>query len=655
MWIRLLRGSGRSGWFEAGFPVVSALFITVVLLFILGLQQGFDHRSQRTAWRTAQPAEHATALQASYLDYVGGQPVTVVELAQLTPNRPDLPAVDDFPAPGELWVSPALKQRMGELPADQLAGRFGTEPTAELPPELLEFPEDLVAVVGRSRYDPAMREDRPPHQWHKVSSQSPVGIDGWSRTPDLYRGTYEDLMMIATVLLALPLLSLGGLAARLIASRRNRRLAIMRLVGGTASQVARLTVSEVASLVALGAATGVLVNLAVGPLLSRIVMRDGTWYDGDLRLGALRLLVVAAAVVALMAGGALLGLLPVVRDPLGVLRRQNPQATRAVGLLVAFVGMVVFWLRSGNVGLTIIFVALMVVGLIMLALGPLVVAALGRTLAVRARTPATLLAGRRLADDPRAGWRTVSGVVLAAFAAGFLAVGIPLGLGLVEDTWGTSNQLQVVVPTEESQGTTDQTTARLGTHGIRADIGPGELPLWLDEEEWAAIVIEVQGPDSERERARTAIADLIPGQAAVSPADDNLPNVWIVRDATVLAVVVLAISVLVAVTSMVVGAVARILDQRGTLTSLRLAGTPLEVLESAQRREMLLPTLVLGCVALAAGMATGLVAGTPDIINVYSAAIVAGLAAVGVIAVLLADRAARPVLRHATADLSERE
>ncbi len=40
-----------------------------------------------------------------------------------------------------------------------------------------------------------------------------------------------------------------------------------------------------------------------------------------------------------------------------------------------------------------------------------------RAMARRARRPATLIAARRLADDPRAGFRTISGLILALFVS----------------------------------------------------------------------------------------------------------------------------------------------------------------------------------------------------------------------------------------------
>jgi hypothetical protein len=54
--------------------------------------------------------------------------------------------------------------------------------------------------------------------------------------------------------------------------------------------------------------------------------------------------------------------------------------------------------------------------------GPWTIGVLGRVMLRRARTPAQLLAARRLLDDPRAAWRAVGGLGLAAFVAGVVSV-----------------------------------------------------------------------------------------------------------------------------------------------------------------------------------------------------------------------------------------
>lgn len=164
LWLHLLRGGGRSARLEIGLPLAAGCLITFVLLLLLGLQQGLDHRADRTAWRTPEPAAaEATVLQAGRIDYVGERPITVIELAALTSDPPDLPGTGDFPEPGELWTSPELARLLADLPDDRLADRYG-EPDAELGPDLLESPDELLAVVGRDPDDPAMTAERPPHQ-----------------------------------------------------------------------------------------------------------------------------------------------------------------------------------------------------------------------------------------------------------------------------------------------------------------------------------------------------------------------------------------------------------------------------------------------------------------------------------------------------------
>ena len=63
----------------------------------------------------------------------------------------------------------------------------------------------------------------------------------WAWT-DADAGLYQVLSAIALALLAVPLVSLGGAAARLSARRRDDRLATLRLLGCTPGMVARLTV-----------------------------------------------------------------------------------------------------------------------------------------------------------------------------------------------------------------------------------------------------------------------------------------------------------------------------------------------------------------------------------------------------------------------------
>lgn len=656
LWLRLLRGGGRSARLEVGLPLVAGGVITFVLLLLLGLQQGLDNRADRTALRTpGAAANEPTAIQGGFTDYVGEQPLVVIELAALTRNPPAVPGMGRFPVPGEVWASPALTDLVAKRPADQLADRFPGPVTAELDPAMLEGPDELVAVIGRSPNDPSMTDDRQPHQWNQGASVTPTRIDGWSTTPDLYQTTYRDMALLAVVLTALPLAGLGGLASRLMAGRRQRRLATLRLLGATTAQVARLTIIELATFTGIGAVCGAVLHRALVPLASRVPIKGGGWFPSDVQPGVLLTLGTVVAVVGVLILGALTGLLPAVRDPLATYRRARRDSARTRWWSVVFIGAAValFWLRSSNAFVSVGFTAVVIFGWGLVSTGPWIVARLGELLARRAQRPATFLAGRRLSDSPQSAWRTVGGMALASFIAGFAAAGLPVGLGNVGQYASSAGRVEAVVPVASLDATVREAEAVLRTEDIQADVETTAPPDWLDKREWTTLSLITPDP-TEQDRARTAMIEAGRWGPEMRLAED-LPTVWLVRDGVVVGFLVLPIAALVALTSMVIGAIARIFDQRETLIALNLAGTPQAVLLAAQRREMILPTVMLGGIAAIAGLASGSTLGAASLLNPYSLGIFAGLVAVGAIALLLADRTTQPILERVGTDLTERE
>src|SRR5690625_2433638 len=67
---------------------------------------------------------------------------------------------------------------------------------------------------------------------------------------------YPTLAAIASMLLLIPLSTLGGAAARLAVARRDERLALLRLSGATSGQVTTLTLLESCSQALLGGLIG---------------------------------------------------------------------------------------------------------------------------------------------------------------------------------------------------------------------------------------------------------------------------------------------------------------------------------------------------------------------------------------------------------------
>lgn len=247
---------------------------------------------------------------------------------------------------------------------------------------------------------------------------------GWSflRWDDDYAGVYQLLAAFALVLLVIPLVSLGGSAARLSARRRDDRLATLRLLGATPGTVAAMSVAEATVLALCGALLGVAGYAALAPLVGLVHFR------GEPIGSAIWLPVWLLAAVVLIVGliasvSAVSGMRQVLVTPLGVRQRQNPPTVTWLRVVLGGLAVVaaVVAANYGYAGIAALLVgaavafglALLVVNLI----GPWAVSRLARSQLRRATTPQRLLAARSMAEDPKGIWRQVSGVVMTVVIA----------------------------------------------------------------------------------------------------------------------------------------------------------------------------------------------------------------------------------------------
>lgn len=245
--------------------------------------------------------------------------------------------------------------------------------------------------------------------------------------------------VVATVLLVPSAVGLGGSAARLSLVRREQDLATMRLVGGTGGQVGSVAVLDVAAQSLLGAVLGLGAHLAVAPALTRLDFGFTPFSVAELLLPwwAYPLLVVALVLIA--AGSAAVSLAGVVLSPLGV-ARDSRVVRLSVLRLVLWAGLIVGFMLFMNFGsvlmggagggmlgiaIIILFIAAIVAGINVV--GPFIIWVTALALAKIAPTPSLLVGARRLAGDPRAGWRAVSGITFALVIAGFLTMIASLG------------------------------------------------------------------------------------------------------------------------------------------------------------------------------------------------------------------------------------
>ncbi|WP_106401476.1 ABC transporter permease [Actinocorallia populi] len=352
-------------------------------------------------------------------DTFDGRAIARVDVAATGPDSPVPPGLTRPPGPGEYHVSPALGALLRTVPAARLGDRFPGRPADTLGRAALPGPDSLIVVVGRSPEQ--LAEVHGARRVTAISTNSPSGCSGTDCTVRAGINANGMALVLAVVAVALifPVLILIGTATRLSAARREQRFAALRLVGAGPGQISVIAAVESAVASAIGVAAGFGLFFLCRPLLAEVDLTGARFFADDLALGWRDVLLVAAGVPIGAAVASWISLHRVRISPLGVARRVTPEPPRAyrviplaagLGELAYFVGRVP-QSTNGQVLAYASGMLLVLAGLVIA--GPWLTMVGARTLARRTGRPALLVAGRRLADDPKGGFRSVSGLVLA--------------------------------------------------------------------------------------------------------------------------------------------------------------------------------------------------------------------------------------------------
>lgn len=235
--------------------------------------------------------------------------------------------------------------------------------------------------------------------------------------------------LIACALLVVPILGLGGAAARLGARGRSRRLASLRLIGMTGSDVVSMSLVETMVQAAAGVVVGTVGYLVSLPAWSAIGFQGQRIEASEMLVPWWLGLAVIAAVLVLAALSTVIGLQRVRISPLGVAHNTNPAALRVWRVIAVVVALVAFLvvmprldLFASSITGFLLIAAMMfaVIGGVNL-LGPFVLQMVATPFA-RTGKASRLIAMRRIIDDPRGAWRNVSAVALITLIATFVAM-----------------------------------------------------------------------------------------------------------------------------------------------------------------------------------------------------------------------------------------
>ncbi|WP_146795579.1 FtsX-like permease family protein, partial [Agrococcus baldri] len=216
-------------------------------------------------------------------------------------------------------------------------------------------------------------------------------------------------------------------------ARRDDRLAALRLAGATRGQVSAMAVLDAVAQALVGVLVGAMLALAVTPGIARIEFQGLPFTVAELLPPVWVWLAAAGAVVLIALGAALASLQRVHVTPLGVAQRVGAKRLslwRVAGFLVVVAAyVVVVGLGLIPVELTVSIVLISILVLSYALIGPLVIQGIAWLVAKGARRPATLLAARRVVDDPRGAFNIVGAMAIAVMAGGFASLAPAMAAG----------------------------------------------------------------------------------------------------------------------------------------------------------------------------------------------------------------------------------
>ena len=426
--LRVTLGSGREAALRVLVTAAAVALGVGLLLFALAGVNGLRAQTDRGAWldtsaQTAPSPSDGTAARLWWLltvDQFGNQVIDRVDVAATGPGAPIPPGIPHLPRPGEFYASPALTNLLVSVPAGELRDRFPGRQIGTVGAAALPSPNSLIIVIGHDA-----------RQLSQVRGASEVR--GIQQTPsscfNCQSGTGSGpvlkwILAAGAVALLLPVLILIATASRLSAARREERFAAMRLVGATPRQVSVVSAVEATVAAIAGVAVGFALFFLFRPLLVRVPFAGAPFAQGDLSLQGIDVALVVIGVPIAAVVSARLALRRVQISPLGVSRRASsapPKIVRVIPLL-AGIALLAYFDAAGKPGsnggqileLLVTFV-LVVVGLVLA--GPWLTKMGSQLMASRSNRPATLIAGRRLLDNPKAAFRSISGLVIALFVA----------------------------------------------------------------------------------------------------------------------------------------------------------------------------------------------------------------------------------------------
>ena len=447
--LRLTLGSGREAALRVLVTSAAVALGVGLLLAALAGGNGLHAQTDRGAWLdTSAQASRSTSGTStsdrlwwlSRVNQFGNQAIDQVDLAAAGPNAPVPPGITHLPGPGQYYASPALTRLIASQPADELRDRFPGRQIGIIGAAALPSPNSLIIIIGHT----ARQLSRAPDAVEVGAIRRTLANCYHCQNPIGSGPVLQWILAGGAVFLLLPVLIMIAMASRLSAARREERFAAMRLVGATPHQISVVSAVESSVAALAGVAVGFALFYAFRPLLYRVPFTGAPFSEGDLSLHGIDIVLAVIGIPVAAVVSARIALRRVLISPLGVTRRGSSRPPRLVRIipLIAGVAVLAYFDAHGKPGSNggqllelLVGCVLLVVGLVLA--GPWCTTAGSRLMTKRASRPATLIAGRRLLDNPKAAFRFISGLVIALFVASAL-IGALSSISFVNSSGGGS-------------------------------------------------------------------------------------------------------------------------------------------------------------------------------------------------------------------------
>ncbi|MGA4839855.1 FtsX-like permease family protein [Streptomyces sp. G45] len=418
MGARFAVGGGREGWVRTLLTAVGVGLGVALLLGAASVPQMLQNRDARSAARTAADQFSDKVVKRSDSTVLLADVMTEFRDASISGRllradgaHPVLPpGVPEMPEPGEMLVSPALRDLMNGSGGSLLKERFADyRVIGTIGKAGLMSPKELMFYAGSD----------------KISAD-----DSASRVASFGQAAPKDpmspMLIVAIVLICVALLTpvaiFIGTAVRFGGERRDRRLAALRLVGADRRAVRRIAAGEALCGSLVGLVFGAGFFLAARELVGVVDIWQVSAFPTDMvpTPGLAALVLAAVPVSAVLV--TVVSLRSVAIEPLGVFRNSTPRPRRLWWrLLLPVLGLLVLLnqdrVRAGDTDVNVYTIAvgstLTLVGLATL-LPWVVEAAVAR---LRGGPVPWQLATRRLQLSSGTAARAVSGITVAVAGA----------------------------------------------------------------------------------------------------------------------------------------------------------------------------------------------------------------------------------------------